>query len=144
MGGIGDTLSAVPDLPPVHLVLVNPGTGLATPAVFKALTDKSGAPMPDDLPDWKSTGDLAAWLQTQRNDLELPARLLAPAIGVALARLQQTDGCLLARMSGSGATCFGLYASRTEAEDAASALREVQGGWWVTAASSWRIDSAAV
>ena len=139
MTGIGDELADVPDLPPLHFVLVNPGVSVSTPHVFTALSAKRNRPMPADLPEWKETGDFAQWLARQTNDLELPARGLVPAIGVVLARLAQTGGCLLARMSGSGATCFGLYATRTEAEVAARAIAESHTGWWVAACSEWSL-----
>jgi 4-diphosphocytidyl-2-C-methyl-D-erythritol kinase len=141
MSGIGESVSDVSGLPPFHMVLVNPGVEVSTPAVFRGLSVKDNPPMPRDLPDWRDLGAFVAWLRTHGNDLELPARLIAPAIGVVLARLQQTDGCLLARMSGSGATCFGLYPSRTEAEEAAAALRKVHGDWWIAAASPWQLDA---
>ncbi|MDJ0627908.1 MAG: 4-(cytidine 5'-diphospho)-2-C-methyl-D-erythritol kinase [Rhodobacter sp.] len=138
MSGIGDILTEIPDLPPLHFVLANPGVPVSTSAVFANLASKKNRPMPARLPDWKGVDDFTAWLACQTNDLELPARLIAPAVGVALARLGQTEGCLLARMTGSGATCFGLYATRTEADDAARALQTVHPDWWITAASDWR------
>lgn len=133
MRGIGEDLAPVPDLPPAYLVLVNPGAAVATPQVFATLTRRDNAPMPAELPNWRDAAALAAWLAGQRNDLEDAAREIAPAIGVALARLSATEGCLLARMSGSGATCFGLYASRVEAAAAAGALARAHPGWWVRA-----------
>ncbi len=136
MSGIGEALEALPDLPPLHFVLANPGVAVSTSAAFNALKSKTNRPMPAELPDWLDTPAFARWLAAQRNDLELPARSLAPAIGVTLTRLAQTDGALLARMSGSGATCFALYATRPEADAAAAALREVHPDWWITAASS--------
>ena len=138
MRGIGDRLDDVDGLPPLHMVLVNPKVEVPTPQVFKALSSKTNRSMPGDLPEWKDTFGFAEWLKTQRNDLEMPARSIAPAIGVVLSRIAATEGCLLARMSGSGATCFGLYASRTEADWAARYIREVFPDWWVAAASEYR------
>lgn len=132
MSGIGERLISVPDLPAAHLVLVNPGRPLSTPNVFTALTCTDNGPLPA-LRVWRDTADLAAWLATTRNDLEAPARMLEPAVGAALSRIAATPGCLLARMSGSGATCFGLYASAPEARAAAAALAHP--GWWVTDAA---------
>lgn len=132
MRGIGELLDDVPALPPAWLVLANPGVPVPTPAVFAALTRRDGAPMPDRLPDWADAGDLARFLAAQRNDLEAAAITIAPVIGQVLTALGATDGCLIARMSGSGATCFGLYASETQARHAARVL--VQPGWWVVAA----------
>jgi len=85
---------------------------------------------PPVLPDgWRDTVALAAWLRGTRNDLEAPALTLAPAIGTVLAALAADPRCLLARMSGSGATCFGLYESPGLAAAAAEAL--ARPGWWV-------------
>ncbi len=134
MRGVGEVLDEVPPLPPAHLCLVNPGRALPTPAVFGALASAQNAPLPD-IPPCPDAPALARWLAAQRNDLETPARAIEPAVGVALSRLAATDGCLLSRMSGSGATCFGLYATRPEAEEAARTLAAAHSGWWVTAAS---------
>lgn len=139
MSGIGDILNDIPDLPPLHLVLMNPGIAISTPRVFQALSCKDNAPMPDRLPDWATARALTDWLATQRNDLEGPARVQCPAIGVALSRLAATEGCLIARMSGSGATCFGLYPTRTEAENAAGSLSRLHPDWWIKPASTWQI-----
>lgn len=131
MRGIGEDLGAVPDLPPLPTVLVNPGVSVPTPAVFAALDRKDNPEMPDKVPGGVSVSDLARWLATQRNDLEPPARGLAPAIGETLTRIAGTKGCLLARMSGSGATCFGLYETPAAASAAAMALAEAKPEWWV-------------
>lgn len=133
MRGIGERLDPVPDLPSVSLVLVNTGVAVSTPEVFRLLSTPDNAPMPPELPQWRDATALADWLAGQRNDLELPARTAEPAIGVVLSRLAETEGCLLARMSGSGATCFGLYADAVAADDAARALRELHPDWWVEA-----------
>ena len=76
----------------------------------------------------------AEWLAAQRNDLEAPARQLAPEIGTVVSALQALPNALFARMSGSGATCFGLFASAALAEAAAADLRRGAPGWWVAAA----------
>jgi 4-diphosphocytidyl-2-C-methyl-D-erythritol kinase len=111
-------------------VLVNPGVGVATPAVFRGLERRDGTAL-DPVPGGASAAAFAGWLATQRNDLEAPARALAPEIGTVLAALGGTSGCLLARMSGSGATCFGLYADAGSAAEAARTLQMAQPGWWV-------------
>ncbi|MBC7954168.1 MAG: 4-(cytidine 5'-diphospho)-2-C-methyl-D-erythritol kinase, partial [Rhodospirillaceae bacterium] len=77
---------------------------------------------------------LAGLLGRRRNDLTAAAFSLVPQIGEALALIAATPGCLLARMSGSGATCFGLYASETDAAMASASLSALQPGWWVAAA----------
>jgi 4-diphosphocytidyl-2-C-methyl-D-erythritol kinase len=138
MSGIGEQIAEIPPLPPVHLVLVNPGVPVPTGAAFAGLDRCDNPPMPADLPVWPDAAGFAAWLARQRNDLEQSARRLAPEVGTVLTQIAATQGCLLARMSGSGATCFGLYASRQEAEDAARALSGAHPAWWVTAASPWR------
>jgi 4-diphosphocytidyl-2-C-methyl-D-erythritol kinase len=131
MAGIGDQISPL-TLPPAHLVLVNPGVGLSTAAVFGALLCRDNPPLPPAAPMPDAVA-LAAYLGHCRNDLEAPALSLVPQIGAVLAALQGQTGCLLARMSGSGATCFGLFASASAAEGAASALRAQSGAWWVQA-----------
>ena len=136
MSGIGDVVVPVAGLPPLHMVLTNPRVEVKTPEVFRALTRKDNAPMPA-IPEFADAWALAGWLATQRNDLEMPARGIAPAIGVALSRLGACSGCLLARMSGSGATCFGLFATRIEADIAADSLRDLHPDWWITSASGW-------
>ncbi|MFO1061485.1 MAG: 4-(cytidine 5'-diphospho)-2-C-methyl-D-erythritol kinase [Dongiaceae bacterium] len=133
MGGVGETMDPVPPLPPAWLVLANPGLPLPTPAVFRARQGpfsppgRWSAPLPD-------AAALAAALAARGNDRAAPARSLAPAIDRVLAALAATPGCLLARLSGSGATCFGLYAAAAAAEQAAAALRRAEPGWWVAAA----------
>jgi 4-diphosphocytidyl-2-C-methyl-D-erythritol kinase len=131
MAGIGDQISPIA-LPPAHLVLVNPGVGLSTAAVFGALLRRDNPPLPPAAP-MPDAAALAAYLGHCRNDLEAPALSLVPQIGAVLAALQGQTGCLLARMSGSGATCFGLFASASAAEAAATALRAQSGAWWVQA-----------
>jgi 4-diphosphocytidyl-2-C-methyl-D-erythritol kinase len=131
MAGIGDQISPIA-LPPAHLVLVNPGVGLSTAAVFGALLCRDNPPLPPAAPMPDAVA-LAAYLGHCRNDLEAPALSLVPQIGAVLAALQGQKGCLLARMSGSGATCFGLFASASAAEAAATALRAQSGAWWVQA-----------
>ena len=133
MQGIGERLSSLPPLPPLHLCLANPGVPVSTPDTFRALTSPDNAPLPP-LPEMPDAAAVGRWLATARNDLEPPARALHPAIGTVLAALADTDGCLVARMSGSGATCFGLYATAAEAGSAAAALSGGHPGWWVASA----------
>ncbi len=143
MRGLGERLDPAPALPPIWLLLVNPGAALATPAVFGALTRRENAPMPEVLPDFPDTAALAAWLGDQRNDLEPAAAAICPAVGRVLGALAALPDCLLARMSGSGATCFGLFATDQAAEAAATRLRAAQPGWWVEAAGLWDGEGAA-
>jgi len=122
MAGIGEVLSDAPALPPVFAVLVNPGLAVATPAVFRALRSRENPAMPAALPDWKDATSLAGWLASQRNDLEPAACHIAPEITRVLNLLRGTAQCLLARMSGSGATCFGLFATQAGAQAGAGSL----------------------
>jgi 4-diphosphocytidyl-2-C-methyl-D-erythritol kinase len=135
MRGIGETLSAPLDLPPLSAVLVNPGVRVATKDVFAAL--KAGAVgAGQGIDESKLPHDrngLVTLLGTHGNDLEAPAMSLQPAIGRVLAALRALSGCALARMSGSGATCFGLFGSARAAAAAAKELRSVQPNWWVRA-----------
>lgn len=130
MRGIGGEVTAV-DLPQLHGVLVHPGVAVPTQAVFAALERTDGAGL-GPLPDWPDAAALTRWLMAQRNDLEAPATGIAPVIAEALAALRHA-GAAPARMSGSGATCFGLFPSRARAEAAAAGL--ARSGWWVRAAS---------
>lgn len=133
MSGIGETLAPLPELPEMAVVLVNPRVEISTPAVFRALARKDNPPL-GPLPDrFATAGALVRWLARQRNDLETPAIALAPVVAAVLEALRAT-GPLLARMSGSGATCFGLYNNLSEAEVAAAALSARAGDWWVRAA----------
>ncbi len=135
MQGVGEVLTPLPPLPAAHLVLVNPGVAIPTPAVFQALTRRDNTPLPREMPRLQGLAELAAFLQMQRNDLEAPALALAPVIGQVKQALGAQAGCYLARMSGSGATCFGLFADPLTAAAAASALRTAHPGWWVEAAA---------
>ena len=134
MSGIGEVLAPV-DLPALHGVLVHPGVPVPTGAVFGALDRRDGSGM-GDLPAWRDAADLTRWLATMRNDLEPPARAIAPVIGDVLDALRRA-GAGVARMSGSGATCFGLWPTRTGAEDAAARIAREAPGWWVRGCSFW-------
>lgn len=127
MQGIGDQLAPVTQ-PVLHAVLINPRVDVPTPAVFKALSCKENAAM-GDLP---ADGADLAWLSAMRNDLQEAAIALQPVIQECLTALDAV-GAGLARMSGSGATCFGLFRTATEATRAASALSAQHPGWWIVA-----------
>ena len=133
MRGIGDEVSPAPDLPRLHAVLVNPNLPLATASVFKQLKKRDNAPMPPELPMMKKASSLINWLGDMRNDLQSAAIKAEPGIAQVFTALEVTPGCLLTRMSGSGSTCFGLYANRETAASAAGRLREEYPGWWVVA-----------
>ena len=131
MTGIGEGLAPLPPLPEAWLVLANPGVAVSTPAIFRALARADNAPLARDLPRLRTPAELAAFLTMQRNDLEPPAVTLEPVIGRVKAALTAQAGCLMARMSGSGATCFGLFADPLSANAAARAIRAAEPGWWV-------------
>lgn len=132
MQGVGEVLTPAPTLPRVWAVLANPRVAVPTPQVFRALDRRDHPPMAD-LPAWPDAAALARWLATQRNDLEAAAIRVAPAIAPLLADLAALPGALLARMSGSGATCFALFADPTRADAAATLLRRARPAAWVCA-----------
>ncbi|EAQ04456.1 Putative 4-diphosphocytidyl-2C-methyl-D-erythritol kinase [Pseudooceanicola batsensis HTCC2597] len=129
MQGLGEDVIPLPALPALHAVLVNPGVEVPTPRVFAHLTRKENPAMPRTLPVWTTADNLAAWLAAMRNDLEQPAIRLAPVIAEVLTTLKADPECVLARMSGSGATCFALTDTRAAAE--AMTRRLARPGWWV-------------
>lgn len=130
MRGIGEVLDPVPPLPAFWLVLVNPAVAVPTPAIFRALTQRHNPAMPA-VPQLADAGALAQWLAAQRNDLQAAAVTIEPVIAEVLAALAAQALCLLARMSGSGATCFGLFADEGSAMVATGALQAAHPGWWV-------------
>lgn len=134
--GIGERLDPIRGLPDLPLVLVNPGVPVATAAVFSTLELPTVAFRRPVLPAQPSLGRFAVWLAESRNELEPAARSLAPVIDRVLERLRAIEDCLLARMSGSGATCFGLFADSGKAVAAAARIRDAEPGWWCTACTA--------
>ncbi|MBV1867014.1 MAG: 4-(cytidine 5'-diphospho)-2-C-methyl-D-erythritol kinase [Marinosulfonomonas sp.] len=131
MQGIGERLSPVQKMPDnMGIVLINPRSGVATSAVFDALETKNNAPMSEVIPEFSTAKEMCNWLKNQRNDLQKPAIKIAPVIADVLSDLEDTD-CLIARMSGSGATCFGLYETEHEASAAAKLILADHPKWWV-------------
>ena len=128
--GRGDDLRDEPCLSPLHAVLLNPGLPSPTGAVYRAYDEApaGGADCPEAPADW-SPAAVIDWLAAQRNDLEAPALRVTPGIGDALSAMKAARDCRLTRMSGSGATVFGLFDDAAAAEDAALALQRP--GWWV-------------
>ncbi|MBN8552841.1 MAG: 4-(cytidine 5'-diphospho)-2-C-methyl-D-erythritol kinase [Caulobacterales bacterium] len=134
--GEGEQLTAAPLLPELATVLVNPGVPSPTGAVYRAYDTGNGPFKADrpNLPDkFISTPQLAEFLKLQRNDLEDMAITRTPEIGAALAALRASPMCLLARMSGSGSTVFGLFSRADDARAAAATIRSECPGWWVLA-----------
>ncbi len=128
MQGIGEILIPAPKLPAAGMVLINPLVAVATPAVFKA---RQGGFSPEAAfpAGWDDAGAMAHDVAALGNDLQAPAMSLCPQIGEVLMALGGLDSCLLARMSGSGATCFGLFKDAETARVAAAKLDRP--GWWV-------------
>ncbi|KKB10877.1 hypothetical protein VE25_15675 [Devosia geojensis] len=132
--GIGDVMRPLKAFPACHVVLVNPLVPVATAEVFRRLQSRQNPPMPDLPEPMTRPAQLGIWLAETRNDLEPPAVAMVPQIGSLIARLSQAPGCMLARMSGSGATVFGLFGSSAQAHQAAHELRETYPDYWVAAA----------
>ncbi len=133
--GRGERLSPAPDMPDLPAVLVNPGVPSPTGAVYRAY-DQAGAPGAADrpvAPPLATPSDVARWLAVCRNDLETPAVALEPRIGEALAALGRAPETLLARMSGSGATCFAICETPAAAANLAARIAAEAPGWWVKA-----------
>jgi 4-diphosphocytidyl-2-C-methyl-D-erythritol kinase len=132
--GRGERLSAAPRLPLVDAVLVNPGVPVSTPAVYRALDAGGGfgdVARPSMPAAFETVAELAGWLATQRNDLERPAVATAPEVGAVLETLAGERETLLARVSGSGGTCFALCAGDIEAEGLAERIEAMAPHWWV-------------
>jgi len=132
--GTGDDLAPVAGVPSLGLVLVNPGVGVSTPAVFAALEKRDNAALPP-LPRHFDFHTIRNWLETTRNDLEHPAQSIEPSIAAAKAALRRADAGFV-RMSGSGATCFGLFETGNVAKRAAAAIRARHPDWFVAATRS--------
>ncbi len=127
--GIGQDLIASPTLPEAGVLLVNPGVKLSTPSVFKARTGGFSPNTAEPDADIDTVPKLARFLEDRANDLTGAAIKLCPAVEDVLYALDHTPGCRLARMSGSGATCFGLFDSPAAAEKAAADL-DAPDHWW--------------
>lgn len=131
MSGIGEALASISNLPKVWAVLVNPRVGVATPAVFTALENRTNPAMPEQIPAFATARDMAAWLKGQRNDLQPAAIKIQPVISDVLSALGDTKGQMLTRMSGSGATCFALFDTADAATGAAGDIAKMRPEWWV-------------
>lgn len=127
MQGVGEILAPAPRLPSFGIMLVNPGVAVPTPAVFKA-RQGSFTPPPMLPVQWPDVSAMVADLARCTNDLQAAAIALQPVIAEVLARLNALPGVLLARMSGSGATCFALFATPEAARAAAQMIEQKE--WW--------------
>ena len=129
--GIGEEIEPLPELPALAMVLANPLKGVSTPEVFRRLTVKNNPALSLALNPLE-TGDWLAAIDTARNDLEPSAREIVPEIA-AISTMLQARGAALTRMSGSGATCFGIFATMTAARQAAAALHDERPDWYFQA-----------
>jgi 4-diphosphocytidyl-2-C-methyl-D-erythritol kinase len=132
--GVGETVTALETFPDCFVVLVNPLVPVVTADVFRRLQNRGNDPLPPLPQPLTRPTQLAIWLEETRNDLEAPAIALVPAIDELITELKSTQGCILARMSGSGATVFGLFGSSALAHQAAHDLRASLPSYWVAAA----------
>ena len=130
--GVGDELTLM-ELPRFDMVLLNPGIGISTAEIFRRLPKSDNEPMHDPLPGKGSLNDWIRTLSAQRNDLQAVAIDLVPQIGSCLAALENQPGCLFARMSGSGASCFGLFDSQANARAAQKTIAAQEPTWWAAA-----------
>ena len=128
MRGAGEQVGPPLSLPPLFALLVNPRVAVETAPVFKALGLAPGQAHRAVAP---AGGKDRAPIFAGRNDLEAPARTIAPVIGDVLAQLAALPHAELARMSGSGATCFALFPSCHDAARGARVLRATNPGWWI-------------
>lgn len=129
--GVGEILSPLPGFPQLYITLVNPGVAVATADVFRRLRAHDNYPLPALPEPLTRPAQLGLWLAETRNDLQPPAVKLVPEIGIIIEEMAELPGCMLARMSGSGATVFGLFGSEGQAHDAASQVRRLHPDYWV-------------
>lgn len=135
MSGIGEALQPLQTMPEFDAILVNPGVAVSTKDVFRALGASQGWDMGAEAaaPSLQTKSDVLDYLMAHPNDLEAPAVRVQPAIANVLNAIRETENCQFVRMSGSGATCFGLYDNLFDAADAAAKLRTDHPDWWVVA-----------
>lgn len=132
--GIGEVVEPVDTLPACHLVLVNPLVPVSTAEIFRRLEKRDNPGLPEIAHPFSHAAMLGLWVAEARNDLEPPAVETLPVIGQLTAALKDTTGCVAARMSGSGATVFGLFGSEKLAHQAAKDMRAKFPEAWVAAA----------
>lgn len=140
MEGRGERVTEIPNLPGLSVVLVNPGVEISTSEIFAALKQRRGVGIRRP-PAFATTNELLEFLRATTNDLEPPAGAVAPIINETLDALRSTRGVELARMSGSGATCFALYQDMAHASAAVSTLNRAQPGWWARKASFYSLNA---
>ena len=128
MSGIGENLSLIPGLGQLNAVLVNPRVSVSTAKVFKAF-DEMFVKTDLSLPVMEK-GTLLSRAINGRNDLEVPALSLEPIIGDVLSLINDQAGCCLARMSGSGPTCYGIFKDKEASLTAVNSIRSKAPDWW--------------
>ena len=129
--GTGEKVIPLKDFPTFGLVLARPPIALPTADVFAAVAQQEHTAHPQELPYFHDTDTLFSWLAGQSNALEGAAQRLTPLVGDCLQALRKTPGVVLARMSGSGATCFGVCHTQEAAQRAAEHLRRTYPDWWI-------------
>ncbi len=137
IGGIGEIIHSFPAMPSLDLVLVNSGDFISTPEIFRDLDNKNNPKIDiGSSPQVPSLTKIVNFLANQRNDLQPVATKFSPAINTVIAKLEAQQDCLLARMSGSGATCFGIFNNSITAKKAAKNIQEQNPAWWTVATKS--------
>jgi 4-diphosphocytidyl-2-C-methyl-D-erythritol kinase len=131
MEGRGDRVRPLPPLPSAGVLLVNPGLPISTTRVFANLQERRGLGMMSPATPFEDVHALVSYLIETTNDLEIPARAIAPVIVNVTREIAGLPDVLLTRMSGSGATCFGVFASKQSARTAALLLRPRHPEWWI-------------
>jgi 4-diphosphocytidyl-2-C-methyl-D-erythritol kinase len=131
MEGKGERLVSLPPLPSLHLLLVNSGVSVPTGPVFDSLRERRGTGLVSPASPFEGVAALLRFLQQTTNDLEKPARAIAPEIGNVLETLLEQQGAQFARMSGSGATCFAIFDSEPELTKAAAQIAADHPNWWI-------------
>ena len=132
--GIGDMITPIPMMPAMPIVLANPNVAISTSAVFAGLSGKEGPSLPPPPARLRTLLDVIFWLRQSRNDLADPAMIINKSACAAAKALTRDPECLFARMSGSGASAFGIFASMEAAERAAARLRDDKPRWWIAPA----------
>lgn len=131
IGGVGEKIQVVDPFPKLQLVLANPGVGVPTAQIFRQLKSKSNPQMPPLPTQVEHSAALALWLQDTRNDLEIPAIQIVPQIAELTREMAHLPGCILSRMSGSGATVFGVFGAEVQAMSAAQQMHQKFPNSWV-------------
>ena len=133
MSGVGELIKPAPKIPSMHLVIINPGDAVSTTAVFKTREGPYSI-SPEELDEAKSLQEFTVQLANLRNDLTAPALIISPVIQEVLIALETTKNCLFARMSGSGATCYGIFETERQAKMAVSRISVKHPDWWIKTA----------